>query len=81
MLCLHPQDADVVQEWSAHIRAALRLQVHRPKNLLVIINPFGGARKALQIWETTVMPVFDLAGQLLDHIYLNLLLLRREDSR
>jgi diacylglycerol kinase family enzyme len=33
----------------------------RPKQLLVLINPFGGSRCARQTWETTVRPVFDAA--------------------
>ena len=34
----------------------------RPRRLLVFVNPFGGSRRAHQIWETTVRPVFDKAG-------------------
>lgn len=34
----------------------------RPQRLLVFVNPFGGSRRAQQIWETTVRPVFDKAS-------------------
>ena len=34
----------------------------RPRRLLVFVNPFGGSRRAGQIWETVVRPVFDKAG-------------------
>jgi hypothetical protein len=36
--------------------------VHRPKNLLVFINPFGGKGQALSIFNTTVAPLFRAAG-------------------
>lgn len=36
--------------------------VNRPKNLLVFINPFGGKGQALNIFNTTVVPLFRLAG-------------------
>ena len=34
----------------------------RPRNLFVIVNPFGGSGKGLKIWETKAKPVFFLAG-------------------
>jgi len=34
----------------------------RPRRLLVFCNPFGGSRRARQIWESVVRPVFDKAG-------------------
>lgn len=35
---------------------------HRPKSLLVFVNPFGGTHKAVQIHRETVSPIFNLAG-------------------
>ena len=56
------QDGQVVQEWVMRINAALRMNPQRPRSLLVIVNPYGGARKALQIWETVGAPTFNRAG-------------------
>lgn len=37
-------------------------QTNRPKKLLLFINPFGGKKKGLQIYDNTVKPIFALAG-------------------
>lgn len=34
----------------------------RPQRLLVFINPFGGKKKAKQIYQSLVAPLFELAG-------------------
>ena len=59
------QSAELVQEWAARINMIIRTETQRPTNLLVIVNPFGGARKAGQIWRKKAQPVFLLAGVLL----------------
>lgn len=45
------------------INMVIRTETQRPTNLLVIINPFGGARKARKIWRKKAEPVFLLAGR------------------
>jgi ceramide kinase len=40
----------------------LRLLNHRPRTLLVLLNPYGGARKARSVWRDIALPVFELAG-------------------
>lgn len=40
--------------------------VHRPKRLMVFVNPFGGKKKGLQIYEQVVKPLFVIAGTELD---------------
>ena len=57
------QNAELVQEWAMRINMILRTESQRPTNLLVIINPFGGARKAHKIWRKKAQPVFLLAGE------------------
>lgn len=37
-------------------------QTSRPKKLLLFINPFGGKKKGLQIYDNLVKPIFSLAG-------------------
>ncbi len=44
------------------INSAIRQSSHRPRDLLVLLNPFGGTRKAKEVWRDIAMPVFDLAG-------------------
>ena len=57
-----PQNADLVQEWAMRINMIIRTESQRPTNLLVILNPFGGARRARKIWRKKAQPVFSLAG-------------------
>ena len=57
------QNAELVQEWAMRINMILRTESQRPTNLLVIINPFGGARKARKIWRKKAQPIFLLAGE------------------
>lgn len=56
------QDGDLVQDWAAKIKGHLQSQQHRPQQLLILINPFGGARMAKQIWAQMVQPIFSRAG-------------------
>lgn len=35
---------------------------HRPRKILLFVNPFGGKRKGLHIWEKQVEPLMQLAG-------------------
>ena len=52
----------MVQEWAMRINVVLRTESQRPTSLLVILNPYGGARKARKIWRKKAQPVFLLAG-------------------
>lgn len=51
-----------LREWLQRVQAAIAQQARRPRRLLVFVNPFGGSRRGVKIWETTVRPVFDKAG-------------------
>ncbi|CAL8471765.1 g11307 [Coccomyxa elongata] len=61
-LVLKSSNAELVQEWATKVREAIRMQPQRPSTLLVLINPFGGARRARAIWQHTVWPILDRAG-------------------
>lgn len=61
-LRLISEDAEVVQRYAGSIASAARQTGQRPEALLIFINPFGGARRARQTWETVVQPLFRLAG-------------------
>ena len=56
-----------VRSWcksgAMRINMVIRTETQRPTNLLVIINPFGGAGKARNIWRKKAEPVFLLAGK------------------
>jgi hypothetical protein len=56
------QNAELVQEWAVRIDAALRMQPQRPSMLLVVVNPFGGARRARRVWHRVAHPIFNSAG-------------------
>nr|PNR59416.1 hypothetical protein PHYPA_002207 [Physcomitrium patens] len=50
----------VVQQWTQRIQSRLHEDSHRPKTLLVFVNPYGGKRSGIQTWEQ-VAPFFELA--------------------
>ena len=52
----------MVLDWARRLQAALKALPDRPRRLLVLINPFGGAREARQTWEHKAAPIFDHAG-------------------
>lgn len=35
---------------------------HRPRKILLFVNPFGGKKKGLKIWEKDVQPLMTIAG-------------------
>ena len=55
-------DDQDVDRWQQQIRALMRTQRHRPIKLLVIVNPFGGRRRAKMLWETFGAPMMRMAG-------------------
>lgn len=56
------QNAELVQDWAVRINMALRSLSQRPSTLLVVVNPFGGARKARKVWRRVANPIFESAG-------------------
>lgn len=62
--CCAPQSAEVAAEWALRINGAvLRHAPQRPGALLVLVNPFGGARRARRTWRRTAEPIFEAAGE------------------
>lgn len=61
-LVLETASEGVLDEWQQRISAAAAREPRRPRRLLVFVNPFGGSRRAAQIWRNVVKPVFDKAG-------------------
>jgi len=53
--------SDTIKEWVAAINAAVQLSHDRPRNLLVFVNPYSGARRAGSVWQHEAMPVFQKA--------------------
>lgn len=58
------QDAELVHEWALRVHAALAALGQRPRNLLVFLNPFSGARRARRVWQRCAGPILDAAGGL-----------------
>ncbi|XP_036335431.1 ceramide kinase isoform X2 [Rhagoletis pomonella] len=64
-LVLFNEDAYIVRQWHALLNkmlantAPLRLRVRR---LLVFINPFGGRKTGVEVYERHCKPLFQLAG-------------------
>lgn len=60
------EGAALVRRWLRTVRCALRshaaLVQRRPRRLLVFVNPFGGRRRALHIWERVARPMLRQAG-------------------
>ncbi|CAM6089143.1 unnamed protein product [Calypogeia fissa] len=54
------ESADICQAWVAHIQGLLDRDDHRPKSLLVLVNPYGGKGSGVQEWES-VAPMFERA--------------------
>lgn len=55
-------DFPTVTKWVGKIKEKLKNTTQRPKNLLVFVNPYGGRKKAVEIYEKQVEPLFKLAN-------------------
>ncbi|KAL2611176.1 hypothetical protein R1flu_022868 [Riccia fluitans] len=51
------ENADLCQCWVQRIQGLLDRDLSRPKNLLVLVNPYGGKKAGVRTWET-VSPLF-----------------------
>ncbi|XP_042147602.1 ceramide kinase-like [Ixodes scapularis] len=56
-----PGDQALVHRWADALQDALRGE-SRPRRLLVLVNPFGGRKRAPRIYQRKVAPIFQLAG-------------------
>uniref|UniRef100_A0A2P2KQQ6 DAGKc domain-containing protein n=1 Tax=Rhizophora mucronata TaxID=61149 RepID=A0A2P2KQQ6_RHIMU len=54
------KDLQTCQIWIDQINASLNIDVGRPKNLLVFVNPMSGKGQGCRTWET-VAPIFSRA--------------------
>ena len=52
----------MAKQWAADINEAVSAIRCRPKTLLVIVNPWGGNRRANKAWSRHAFPVFTRAG-------------------
>lgn len=62
VVTLKSSDPRQVSTWVKTFRTLLKGFTHRPKRLLVFVNPFGGKKRGLKIYEKAVKPLFDIAG-------------------
>ncbi|XP_046544857.1 ceramide kinase-like isoform X1 [Haliotis rubra] len=57
------KDHSTAQMWVDKILYLLQgPEFHRPKKLLVFVNPFGGRKKGPSVYNSKVAPLFELAG-------------------
>lgn len=57
----HSANQALSEQWIKVINEQLALLTHRPKSLLVYINPYGGKRRGKRIYEQKVAPLFGRA--------------------
>ncbi|GAB4813613.1 hypothetical protein N2152v2_000659 [Parachlorella kessleri] len=62
-IVLETTSEELVLQWSQTINAAVAQQPRRPRHLLVIVNPYGGAKQARALYQSVVQPVFGKAGK------------------
>ncbi|XP_046623003.1 ceramide kinase isoform X1 [Neodiprion virginianus] len=55
-------DSRQVASWVKTIRNYLSGLTHRPRKIMVFVNPIGGKKKGLKIWESDVQPLLAIAG-------------------
>ncbi|XP_035233366.1 ceramide kinase-like isoform X2 [Stegodyphus dumicola] len=56
-----PLESTRLKDWIDSIQDSLS-ELNRPKSLLIFINPYGGKKKGVKIFERKVSPLFHLAG-------------------
>nr|CAD7393262.1 unnamed protein product [Timema cristinae] len=55
-------DPRQIASWVKTIHNYINSFTKRPKRIMVFVNPYGGKKKGLQIYEKRVKPLFELAG-------------------
>ncbi|XP_058809040.1 ceramide kinase isoform X2 [Phymastichus coffea] len=55
-------DPRQIASWVKTINNYLAALPQRPRKILLFVNPYGGKRKGLRIWEKRVAPLMQLAG-------------------
>ncbi|GAB0098131.1 ceramide kinase [Sergentomyia squamirostris] len=55
-------DAETAEAWGLEVRRQLALHTHRPRNILMFVNPYGGRKNALSIYKRKVSPLLKLVG-------------------
>lgn len=60
-LTLYNTEYRIIKQWYDSLTALLNDQ-KRPKNILMFINPYGGRKKALDVYEKHAKPLLQLVG-------------------
>ncbi|XP_046682846.1 ceramide kinase [Homalodisca vitripennis] len=63
---LESSDHRQVTTWVTTLDSMLTELKHRPKHLLMFVNPFGGRKRGLRIYKEVVKPLMDIAGVKVD---------------
>lgn len=58
------------QSWTQSInRLLLGENVSARRHVLILVNPFGGTKRAPELWKSVVKPVFDVGGLTYDVVF------------
>lgn len=57
----HNSDPRIVSKWVNTLHDILAMQPHRPRHILMFVNPYGGKRLAMNIYNKIAKPLFQLA--------------------
>lgn len=57
----HNSDPRIVSKWVNTLQDILAMQPHRPRHILMFVNPYGGKRLALNVYNKVAKPLFQLA--------------------
>ncbi|KAL7021352.1 hypothetical protein ACKWTF_011845 [Chironomus riparius] len=60
-ITLHNNDKYIIKEWHDTLSKILN-SLKRPRKLLLFINPYGGKKNALQLYEKYAKPIFQMAN-------------------
>ncbi|KAF2885412.1 hypothetical protein ILUMI_20757 [Ignelater luminosus] len=62
LLALHHSDAYQVSIWVTSLQICLQQSTKRAANILLFVNPHGGKKTALNVFEKYAKPLFNIAG-------------------
>jgi sphingosine kinase len=58
----HMNSPEHATSWASSINEVLLGSGGRRRHILVLVNPFGGTKRAPMLWENVVKPMWELAG-------------------
>ncbi|XP_075219153.1 ceramide kinase isoform X4 [Lycorma delicatula] len=62
VMSLSHSDPHLINRWVHTLSTFISGYSQRPKRLLAFVNPFGGKKRGIKIYNNIVKPLFDIAG-------------------